>query len=54
MKVSSRQIEIRQRKSLSNQLRKCVEFIQYCKNGKGSPYSVAKLRVPELIPVLGS
>ena len=25
-----------------------------CKKGKGSPYSIAKCRVPELIPVLGS
>jgi len=24
------------------------------KNGKGSPYSITELRVPELIPVLGS
>jgi len=23
-------------------------------NGKGSPYSITELRVPELIPVLGS
>jgi len=25
-----------------------------CKKGKGSPYSITELRVPELIPVLGS
>jgi len=25
-----------------------------CKKGKGSPYSTAERRVPELIPVLGS
>jgi len=25
-----------------------------CKKGKGSPYSIAKRRAPELIPVLGS
>jgi len=25
-----------------------------CKKGKGSPYSIAERRVPELIPVLGS
>ena len=25
-----------------------------CKNGKGSPYSIADRRIPELIPVLGS
>ena len=26
----------------------------YIKKGKGSPYSIAERRVPELIPVLGS
>jgi len=26
----------------------------YTLNGKGSPYSITKRRVPELIPVLGS
>ena len=30
-----------------------VAFVK-CKKGKGSPYSIAKRTVPELIPVLGS
>jgi len=31
-----------------------LEAYQYSKKGKGSPYSIAEHRVPELIPVLGS
>ena len=31
---------------------KCSAYM--CKIGKGSPYSITKRRVPELIPVLGS
>jgi len=29
-------------------------YIRKLKNGKSSPYSIAKRRIPELIPVLGS
>ena len=31
-----------------------VDQCELSKNGKGSPYSTAERRVPELIPVLGS
>jgi len=31
-----------------------LEAYQHSKKGKGSPYSIAEHRVPELIPVLGS
>ena len=35
----------------------CCEYytnVGWCKKGKGSPYSITELMVPELIPVLGS
>ena len=31
-----------------------VNYGPMCKKGKGSPYSITKHRVPELIPVLGN
>ena len=31
-----------------------ISHVLYAKKGKGSPYSIAERRVPELIPVLGS
>ena len=31
-----------------------LEFVDYIKKGKGSPYSITERRVPELIPVLSS
>jgi len=36
----------------SSQRTDCIGAV--VKKGKGSPYSIAKRRVPELIPVLGS
>ena len=41
------------KRCLGQSLHYNVAFVK-CKKGKGSPYSIAKRTVPELIPVLGS
>jgi len=39
----------------ANNFDRSVAAVRLCiKKGKGSPYSITKRRVPELIPVLGS
>ena len=37
-----------------NGIRVCCRWIYFQLKNKGSPYSITKRRVPELIPVLGS